>query len=233
LSLSCSDDGDDEQPAPLGAVAIDIGKLLPRGGDTWKPGAAEPVVLGCDRKLGVVVTVWDPDAKRRSERLLPSDPVDPPDIDAPDYQNGNWSGDWLFRPPGACTRKQCGTLHVSVAQAGGTEATAEVALDTAVVDVSSLETGFAGALRIRAELREDGGDTVGVYGQEPLVAELTLDVVSADCTGDGEGGAGGAPATGGTGGSGNQGGEAGGPAAAGGAGGAASAPGGGAGEASL
>lgn len=174
---------------------MNLGKLLPRGSDVWKPGDAEPVTIGCDQRLGVSVTVWDPVAKRLSD---PENPDDPPDIDAPEYQNGAWAGDWLFRPPGACGRKQCGTLLVSVeAIDGGAVATAEAALDTVVVELAPLGAEYEGRLRIRAELRENGGDTVGVYEREPLADELEIDVVAAECP-NGQGGAGGAPSTGGT-----------------------------------
>jgi hypothetical protein len=115
---------------------------------------------------------------------------------------------------------------------GGAVATGEAALDTVVVDLSPLGSAFEGRLRVRAELRENG-EALAEYRNEPLVYEVELDVVSDDCSPDGEAGAGGAPSTGGSGGSGgtgNQGGEAGVPGAGASPGGAGGAPSGAAGE---
>jgi hypothetical protein len=186
--FACSDDGDDEPPEPPGPVAMQIGKLRPRGSDTWKPGDAEPVVVGCDASLGITAFVYAPGSNPDPEYVPdPDDRTDP----------GHIPGDWLFRPPGACSREQCGTLFVSV-EAGGRTVTGEAALDTVVLDLAPLGSPLEGRLRVRAELRENG-DEVGVYARQPLVDELELDAVSDECPPDG-GGTGGSGGSGGTGG---------------------------------
>jgi hypothetical protein len=209
LALSCEGDEESTPPEPPGPVAFAIGELLPRGGDKWRPGDVEPVVIGCDRRLGVTGIVWDPVEKRRSEDLEVDAHVDPPAIDDPKYANGDWRGDWLFRPPGACGQTQCGTLRVTV-EAGGAVATSEAALETVLVDLAPLGDAFEGRLRIRAELLENG-ETPALKLGELLADELEVDAVSDDCSTDGEGGAGGAPSgTGGTSGTGGVGGTTGG-----------------------
>jgi len=228
LALACGSNEDEQPPAPPGPVAIALGKFFPRGSDSWKPGDSEPVVLGCDGQLGVTAWVYAPGTLPDPEAMVEIDP----DTMRPKVP-AHIPGDWLFRPPGACSRDQCGTLAVSVESVdGGAVATGEAALDTVVVNLSPLGSAFQGRLRVRAELRENGA-TLAVYRGEPLAYELEIDVVPDDCPPDGEGGAGGAPSTGGTGGSGgtgNQGGEAGVPGAAGSPGGAGGAASGTAGE---
>ena len=101
LALSCGSSDEDEPPPPPGPVAMQIGKLLPRGSEIWRPGDAEPVVIGCDHHLGVTVFVYKP--------LTSPDPS----------ADGHVDGDWLFRAPGTCGREQCGTLAVTVQPVSG------------------------------------------------------------------------------------------------------------------
>jgi hypothetical protein len=224
LALSCGDDEETVPPEPPGPIAFAIGELLPRGSDRWRPGEAEPVVIGCDRRLGVTALLYDPLVYRDG----------PPPPDDPSTPGVKYvRGDYLLRPPGACSRAQCGTLRVTVEAASGAVATNEVAVETAVVDLEPLGDALEGRLSIRAELLENG-ETPATERGEPLADEMEIDALLDDCAPDGEGGAGGAPpstggtsGTGGTGGAagtGNQGGEGG--AGAPGTGGSAGAPGG-------
>jgi len=202
--LACSDDDDDVPPAPPGPVAMEIGKLYPRGGEVWLPGDAEPMLLGCDAELGLTAFVYVPGTSPNPDDaggglLGEGGGLNLPHVD----------GDWLFRPPGACSREQCGTLHVSVEAVGtGAIVTGEAALETVVVDLEPLGT-LAGRLRIRAELRENGGERVGVYAKQELADEIEIEIASDECSPDGGAGAGGAPSTGGTGGTGGGGNQAG------------------------
>jgi hypothetical protein len=207
--LACSDDDDDAPPEPPGPVALSIGALLPRGSETWKPGDAEPVVVGCDLRLGVTAVIWDPILKAALDDAGPT-MVTPPAIDDAGYVNGTLRGDWLFRPPGACSREQCGTLRIRVEPTGGgAAAVGEVALETAVIDLAPLAGSLAGRVRISAELRQDG-KTTGTYKGIPLVDELEVELTEDDCSSGGTGGtssggtggtsgggAGGAPGSGG------------------------------------
>jgi hypothetical protein len=238
LALSCNGNNEEEPPPPPEPVRMVIGELLPRAADKWRPGDAEPVVIGCDLQLGVTAIVWDP-VQKASDTGGGTDDMTPPPIDDPSYTNGRWAGDWLFRPPGACGREQCGTLHVTVepASGGGPSVTSEAALETVFVNLAPLGDALDGSLRIVAELRENGTTKVGETGRgDPLVDELEIEFTrERDCS-TGSGGEGGMPGTtGGTGGtsgsagSGNQGGEAGAPGTggtAGNPGGAGGAPGG-------
>lgn len=202
LALSCGSSDEDDPPPPPGPVAMQIGKLLPRGSEIWKPRDPEPVVIGCDHNLGVTVFVYRPGTQPDPDPADP-DPETAPDaagkpVKLPPHQDG----DWLFRAPGTCGREQCGTLAVTVQPVGGgPSARAEVALDTAIVDLAPLGPNFTGRVRLLAELLEDG-EKVANYKGLLLSHEIELDLAPDDCAPDGEGGAGGAPSTGGTGGTG-------------------------------
>lgn len=188
FSLSCEDDSEEIPPEPPGPVAFALAELRPRGADTWKPGDAEPVVIGCDSNLGVTVVIYDP---------LKTPDGAPPDPHAPEYLDGDWRGDWLVRPPGACGQEQCGPVRVTVEAANGESVTTEAALETVVVDLAPLGDAIDGPLRIQAELFKNGGVPATKRG-ELLADELEIEAMRETCP-DGEGGAGGAP-TGGTGG---------------------------------
>jgi len=200
--LSCGGGDEDEPPAPPGPVAMQVGRLLPRGSEVWKRGDAEPVVIGCDGQLGVTAFVYQPGTL--------ADPEAVPDPDAKPPEQAHEDGDWLFRAPGTCGREQCGTLAVTIEPvAGGPSARGEAALDTVIVDLAPLGPRFSGRLHVHAELREDGEKTANYKGLL-LSDDLVVDVTPDDCAPDGEGGAGGTPGTGGTGGSGGTGGASGG-----------------------
>ena len=228
LSLSCDDDEQAPPPDPPGAIAFAIGELLPRGADKWRPGDAEPVVIGCDLELGVTTLPYKP-------ILTDAGPVGPPLPDEPGKKPYE-RGDYLLRPPGTCTRPQCGVVKVTVESlTSGDVATALASVETVFINLSPLGD-LDGAIRIRAELLENGV-TLAMKNGEPLADELELSVRSeADCAPDGEGGAGGAPSgtvgSAGSAGSGNQGGQsgAGTGGSAGSPGGAGGAPGGAPGE---
>jgi hypothetical protein len=200
VPLACSGDDETAPPRPPGPIALAIDELRPRGIDSWRPGDPEPVVVGCDRRLGVTVLFYDPALY---------------DPDAPDAGDaGVGTPDWLLRPPHACSgRKQCGTVAVSVEPlAGGPAATGEGALRTVLVDLAPLGAALDGRVRIRAELKEDG-ETPATKGDQPLVDELEVELRSEECPTGGDAGAGGAPSgTGGTSGTGNAGGQGGAPA---------------------
>jgi hypothetical protein len=53
---ACGNSGS-EKTAPPPAVTLAVTALLPRNGDVWQPGDAEPVLVGCDRRLGVTLEV--------------------------------------------------------------------------------------------------------------------------------------------------------------------------------
>jgi hypothetical protein len=223
FSVSCDDDEQAPPPEPPRPVGMMIGELRPRGSEVWQRDDAEPVVIGCDRRLGVTLYIY--------ENLL-----SPPSAES----TPAWSftrGDYLLRPPGTCTRTQCGTAKVTVESlANGAVVTAQASVETVVVDLVSLGD-TDGTLRIRAELLENGR-TLAMRNGQPLADELELSVSSEDCEPDGgagaggEAGAGGSPSGGsaGGGGSGNQAGGATG-GTAGSAAGAGGAPGGAPGEA--
>jgi hypothetical protein len=187
MPLACGADDDTIPPTPPGPIAVAIDELRPRGDDHWRPGDPEPVVVGCDRRLGVTVLFYDPALY---------DPDAPGDA-------GVGEPDWLLRPPHACNgRKQCGTVAVSVEPlAGGRVATGEAALRTVLVDLTPLGAALDGRVRIRAELKDDG-ETPAAKGDQPLVDELEVELRAEECPTGGEAGAGGAPSgTGGTSGS--------------------------------
>jgi hypothetical protein len=205
LALSCSGNDEEEPPPPPGPVAMALWKLLPRGAHEWKPGDTEPVVIGCDARLGASAVIYDPTVNEAG--APPPDPDDPNPADAgkPKYVRG----DWLFRPPAACSREQCGTLRVTVEPvAGGSVASAEASVDTVVVDLAPLADALEGRLRIRAELRENGTKTATKNG-EPLADEIEVEVTREDCSTGGDAGAAGTPGSGGTSGSGGSGGTGG------------------------
>ncbi len=199
LALSCGDDEDAAPPEPPGPVAFALGELLPRGAETWRPGDPEPIVIGCDRRLGVTALIYDPVVYRDG----PPPPDDPNNPEQGKYVRG----DYLLRPPGACGQPQCGTLRVTVEAESGEVATSEVAVETAVVNLTPLGDAIEGRLRIRGELLENGKTPATKAGQ-PLADEIEVEATPETCSPDGEGGAGGAP-TGGTGGSGTTGGSGG------------------------
>ncbi|HEX6274543.1 MAG TPA: hypothetical protein VFZ53_15980 [Polyangiaceae bacterium] len=215
VALACSEGDDDAPPEPPGPVALAIGALLPRGSETWKPGDVEPVVLGCDLRLGVTAVIWDPVEKAVRDDAGPT-MVTPPAIDDASYVDGTLRGDWLFRPPGACSREQCGTLRISVEPAsGGAAIVSEVALESAMIDVGPLAGALEGRVRIRAELRQDG-ETTGTYKGIPLVDELEVELREDDCPPGGTGGtSSGGTSSGGTGGTGGGAGAGGAPGGAG------------------
>lgn len=53
---ACGNSGS-ETTAPPPKVTLAVSSLLPRSGDIWYPGDPEPVLLGCDRRLGVMLEV--------------------------------------------------------------------------------------------------------------------------------------------------------------------------------
>ena len=209
MPLSCGSDEETVPPRPPGPIAIAIDALRPRGNDLWRPGDPEPVVVGCDRQLGVTILFYDP-------------AIHDPDAPAGGGAGGESFGDpdWLLRPPHACYgRKQCGTVAVSVQPlAGGPTATGAASLPTVLVDLAPLGTALVGQVRIRAELLDDG-ETPATKDGLPLVDELEVELGSEECPTGGEGGTGGpggAPATGGAGATGGTGSGSGGAAGAGG-----------------
>jgi hypothetical protein len=211
LPLACGADDETAPPRPPGPIAVAIDELRPRGGDYWRPGDPEPVVVGCDRRLGVTVVFYDPEVY---------DPDRPPGAGG---DTGFGDPDWLLRPPDACSgRKQCGTIAVSVEPlAGGTRVTGAAALQTVLVDLAPLGAALDGRVRIRAELLDDG-ETPATKDGLPLADELEVELRSEECPTGGEAGAGGAPSgtggTSGTSGTGNAGGLGGAPATGGAAG---------------
>ena len=173
-----------------------IGELRPRSSEVWQRDDAEPVVIGCDRRLGVTLYIYnnlfDENGKPledengnilKDARFQPSADTEVP-----------WSftpGDYLLRPPGTCTREQCGVAKVTVESlSDGAVATAFASVDTVVVDVASLGDA-PGTLKIRAELLENGR-TLAMKNGQPLADELEVAVSSEECGPDGAGGAGGA-----------------------------------------
>jgi hypothetical protein len=202
FSFSCDDDEQAPPPEPPGPVAMMLGELRPRGSEVWHRDDPEPVVIGCDRQLGVTLYVYN-DFVDENGRLIPDGGRFQPSA-ASDWKFTR--GDYLLRPPGSCTRAQCGIAKVTVeSETSGAVVTAHAAVETVVVDLTSLGE-LDGTLTIRAELLEHGRMLAMKNGQ-PLADELELSVSSEDCGPDGEAGAGGAPS--GTGGSGNQAGEGG------------------------
>jgi len=182
LALSCSSSDEEEPPPPPGPVAFAIGELFPRGADQWRPGDPEPVVIGCDGNLGLTGLRYDPIVYRDA-------PPPPDEPNQPRYVRG----DWLFRPPGACSRKQCGTLRVTVEPVtGGAIATGEASAETVVVNLAPLADALEGRLHIVAELMENGTVPAVRIGQ-PLADELEIEVTREDCSTGGDAGAGGAP----------------------------------------
>jgi hypothetical protein len=205
VPLACGADDETAPPRPPGPIAVAIDELRPRGLDRWRPGDPEPVVVGCDRQLGVTVVFYDPAVY---------DPDRPSGVGG---ETGFGDPDWLLRPPHACSgRKQCGTVAVSVEPLiGGGVVTGAAALRTVLVDLAPLGAALDGRVRIRAELLDDG-ETPAMKGDLLLVDELEVELRSEECPTGGEAGAGGAPSgTGGgsgTSGSGNAGGQGGAPA---------------------
>jgi len=58
LLFFCACGGNDsDATAPPPKITLAINALLPRDNDVWSPGDAEPAVLGCDRRLGVLLEV--------------------------------------------------------------------------------------------------------------------------------------------------------------------------------
>jgi hypothetical protein len=207
LSLSCDDDEQAPPPDPPGPVAMMIGELRPRGSEVWQRDDSEPVVIGCDRQLGVTLYIYNNFLDEQGDPV--ADGSFRPSADSMVPWNFT-RGDYLLRPPGTCTRAQCGVAKVTVESlANDAVVTAYASVDTVVVDVRSLGDA-PGTLRIRAELLENGR-TLAMKGDQPLADELEISVTSeANCAPDGEGGAGGAPSsTGGSAGSNNQGGQSG------------------------
>jgi hypothetical protein len=207
FSLSCDDDEQAPPPEPPGPVAMMIGELRPRGSEVWQRDDPEPIVIGCDRRLGVRLYIYN-DLRDEEGTFLDAGRFQP----SAESGWGFTSGDYLLRPPGTCTRAQCGIAKVTVGSlANDAVVTAYASVDTVVVDVASL-AGAPGTLKIRAELLENGR-TLATRAGQPLADELEVTVTSETCPPDGEAGAGGAPSgTGGStgsGGSGNQAGEAG------------------------
>jgi len=194
LSLSCDDDEQAPPPAPPGPVAMMIGELRPRGSEVWQRDDPEPIVIGCDRRLGVRLYIYN-DLVDENGNIVVDGPFQP-------SAESGWeftSGDYLLRPPGTCTRAQCGVAKVTLESlANDAVVTAYASVDTVVVDVASLGD-LDGAIKIRAELLENGR-TLAMRNGQPLADELELAVSSEDCAPDGQGGAAG-HATGGSAGS--------------------------------
>ncbi|HEX6272449.1 MAG TPA: hypothetical protein VFZ53_05395 [Polyangiaceae bacterium] len=185
LFLSCDDDEQAPPPEPPGPVAMMIGELRPRGSDVWQRDDPEPITIGCDRRLGVRLYIYN-DVVDENGKIMDAGRFQP-------SAESDWkftSGDYLLRPPGTCTRAQCGVAKVTVESlANDAVVTAYASVDTVVVDVSSLGDA-PGTLKIRAELLENGR-TLAMRNGQALADELELSVSSEDCAPDGEGGAGG------------------------------------------